>query len=674
MAHFHKPTRLLKVLRYRLDMIFGMGLPAQLGLLALTAGTISTIGGVLFSLLLSDPDNADAQGLPRGLDNGLLDGLWWGARRVLDPGATEHDYAAAWQLVLLSLFLTVVGMALFGTLIALVSTHVGQRLRILEEGTGPVMEEGHVLVLGHGRRARAVIRRVLEAGVSTVVVLADDEPQDIRASLAATIPKKDLRRVVIRRGRPSLPCDLERVNVAHAGRVVVMALDRSETDHVANDIEVIKTLAALSAVGWPATRPPMAAEVVDIDDLEVAKVAGNYQVPVVTTGDVISKLIVQCARQPGLSQVFSAVFGSAGLTLRMAAEPSLANRPFGEAMRAYPDNIPLGVCDVLELDDREVLIPDINPPDNRVIEPQERVILLGPTQSAPIGPPRPETDLTLPEVPECGPRAAQNIVILGWNKNISAVLYHFDEHMEDGGAVTVVGDLPPETMAELIETDPPRASKNLELTFLNRPWLRRRHLVELVAGADTVVLLSDQSHGIQDPDARVIMGLILLDSLSTAGEVHPNLHVVAEMVDASNARLMERRVGGNLRPELIVSPDVVSLLLIRIAENNILRMIVTEFLSVKGQEIYLKPANAYVHPGEDVDFPNLMERARARSEIALGVAVHRDNAAPEITINPPRKRRYALTEEDRVIVVALDIKWRSGQERPCPSGNQLPPA
>ncbi|MCF8480531.1 MAG: hypothetical protein K9H25_08880 [Rhodospirillum sp.] len=665
MAHSPSFPHVLKVLRYRLDMIFGMGLPAQLGLLAVTAGTAATLGGVVFSLLLSDPDNADAAGLPRSLDGGILDGLWWAARRVLDPGATENDYAAAWQLLLLSLCLTLVGMALFGTLIALVSTHVGQRLRILEQGTGPVMEEDHVLVLGHGRRARAVIRRVLETGPRKVVVLADDDPQEIRAALAATIPRKDLRRVVIRRGRPSLPSDLERVNVAHAGRVVVMAADRSETDPVANDIEVIKTLAALSAVDWPDNRrPPMAAEVVDVDDLEVAKVAGNYQVPVLTTGDVISKLIVQCARQPGLSQVFSAVFGSTEVTLHLVAEPTLANRPMAEAMRSYTDSIPLGVCDVLELDDREILIPDINPPDGRVIEPQERVILLGPPKAAPIGSPRPAPEITLPDVPEGGPRTARNIVILGWNKNIPAILSNFDEHMRDGGetggSVTLVGNPPPETMAELIATDLPRPPQNLALTFLNRPWLRRRHLVDLVADADTVVLLSDQSGGIEDPDARVIMGLILLDSLAAAGQAHPDLHVVAEMVDGSNARLMERRVGGTLRPELIVSPDVVSLLLIRIAENNILRVIVTEFLSAKGQEIYLKPAKAYVHAGEAVDFSGLMDRARARSEIALGLALHRENAPPEILINPPRGTLYTLNKADRVIVVALDIKWRTG--------------
>jgi hypothetical protein len=650
---------LLKVLRYRLDLIFGMGLPAQLGLLALIAATASTIGGALFSLFLSDPDNADAAGLPRGLDSGFLDGLWWAARRVLDPGATEHDYAAAWQLVLLGLCLTVAGMALFGTLIALVSSYVGQRLRILEAGTGPVIEEGHVLVLGKGRRVPAVIQRVLEAGVRKVVVLADCEPREIRASLAATIPGKDLGRVVIRRGRPSLPCDLERVNVADAGRVVVMAADRSDSDLRADDTEVIKTLAALSAVNWPATRPPMAAEVLDMNNLEVAKVAGNYQVPVVTAGDVISKLVVQCARQPGLSRVFSAVFGSKHLSLHMAAEPSLADRPFGEAVHAYPDSILLGVCDVLVLDDREVLIPDINPPDNRLIEPQERVILLGPTGPALLRPSRPAAGLNLPNVPEDGPRSARNIVILGWNKDIPAILSNFDEHMEDGGAITVVGDLPPEAMAEQVHADPAIVPKNLDLTLLNRPWLQRQHLVELIADADTVVLLPGQSGGIEDPDARVITGLILLDDLATSGHTHPRLHVVAEMVDTSNARLMERRVGGSLRPELIVSPDLVSLLLIRIAEKNILRMILTEFLSVKGQEIYLKPANAYVHPGESVDFRSLMTRARARSEIALGVALHRDETTPEIIINPPRNRQYSLDGKDRVIVVALDLRWRS---------------
>jgi hypothetical protein len=659
-AQSHSPTTILRRLRYRVDQVFAMGLPVQLGIVGLISTLGALLGGVAFHALIPDPDNLDAQGLPRDLDGGLVDGLWWAARHVLDPGATEDDYAATWKLVTLGLVLSLLGMMLFGSVIALVATHLERRLRLLADGTGPVMEEGHVLILGHGRRARAVIQRLLEAGARRVVVLADDDPQAIRGALAATIPKKALRRVVIRRGRPSLPADLDRVNVAEAGRVVVMAVDRSETDPVANDIEVIKTLTALSAVHWPGPRPPMAAEVVDIDDLDVAKMAGNYQVPILTTGDVIGKLVVQCARQPGLSQVFSTIFGSPDLALRLATEPNLANRPMAEAALAYPDSIPLGICDVLELDDREVLIPDINPPDGRIIEPQERIILLGPPCASPIGPLGTPPETVLPEAPESGPRSARRIVLLGWNKNIPAIIATFADHMVEGGSLTVVSDLEPDTMERLITDDLPRPPTNLDLTFVKRPWLRRRHMVDLVAEADTVVLLSDQGDEgrVEDPDARVIMGLILLDSLAGSGQAHPDLHVVAEMVDSANARLMERRVGGTLRPELIVSPDVVSLLLIRIAENNILRVIVTEFLSVKGQEIYLKPAGAYVHPGEAVTFPDLMTRARARSEIALGIARHREGLPPEILINPPRGTRHILGDKDRVVVVALDIRWK----------------
>jgi hypothetical protein len=619
-AQSHSPTTILRRLRYRVDQVFAMGLPVQLGIVGLISTLGALLGGVAFHALIPDPDNLDAQGLPRDLDGGLVDGLWWAARHVLDPGATEDDYAATWKLVTLGLVLSLLGMMLFGSVIALVATHLERRLRLLADGTGPVMEEGHVLILGHGRRARAVIRR----------------------------------------GRPSLPADLDRVNVAEAGRVVVMAVDRSETDPVANDIEVIKTLTALSAVHWPGPRPPMAAEVVDIDDLDVAKMAGNYQVPILTTGDVIGKLVVQCARQPGLSQVFSTIFGSPDLALRLATEPNLANRPMAEAALAYPDSIPLGICDVLELDDREVLIPDINPPDGRIIEPQERIILLGPPCASPIGPLGTPPETVLPEAPESGPRSARRIVLLGWNKNIPAIIATFADHMVEGGSLTVVSDLEPDTMERLITDDLPRPPTNLDLTFVKRPWLRRRHMVDLVAEADTVVLLSDQGDEgrVEDPDARVIMGLILLDSLAGSGQAHPDLHVVAEMVDSANARLMERRVGGTLRPELIVSPDVVSLLLIRIAENNILRVIVTEFLSVKGQEIYLKPAGAYVHPGEAVTFPDLMTRARARSEIALGIARHREGLPPEILINPPRGTRHILGDKDRVVVVALDIRWK----------------
>ncbi|WP_462322303.1 CASTOR/POLLUX-related putative ion channel [Halochromatium sp.] len=67
---------------------------------------------------------------------------------------------------------------------------------------------------------------------------------------------------------------------------------------------------------------------------------------------MISKLRVQCARQPGACRACSRrCFGSTQVILHIATEPSLVEPPFGEAMHTYPDSIPLGICDVRDLDD-----------------------------------------------------------------------------------------------------------------------------------------------------------------------------------------------------------------------------------------------------------------------------------------------------------------------------------
>ena len=73
-----------------------------------------------------------------------------------------------------------------------------------------------------------------------------------------------------------------------------------------------------------------------------------------------------------------------------------------------------------------------------------------------------------------------------------------------------------------------------------------------------------------------------------------------------------------------------------------------------GAEVYFRPSGDYEVAGREVTFNGLQEAAAVRGEIALGlrIAAERDAPGGGVFLNPDRERRWGLTPEDEVVVLA----------------------
>jgi hypothetical protein len=128
--------------------------------------------------------------------------------------------------------------------------------------------------------------------------------------------------------------------------------------------------------------------------------------------------------------------------------------------------------------------------------------------------------------------------------------------------------------------------------------------------------------------------------------------VVSEMMDVRNRKLAEvTRVD-----DFVVSDRMVSLLLSQVSENKQLNAVFTDFFDPEGSEVYLKPANLYVKPGEPVDFYTVTESACRRGETAFGyhLADETGNADLQYGVhtNPVKSQKVTFGEKDRIIVLA----------------------
>jgi hypothetical protein len=108
--------------------------------------------------------------------------------------------------------------------------------------------------------------------------------------------------------------------------------------------------------------------------------------------------------------------------------------------------------------------------------------------------------------------------------------------------------------------------------------------------------------------------------------------------------------------DFIVSARLVSLLMAQVAENAHLNAVFADLFDSEGSEIYLRPAGDYVEPGTEVAFATIVESARRRDEVAIGVRVLGGAAAiggdQGVKLNPPKSTRLILGARDAVIVLA----------------------
>jgi hypothetical protein len=279
-------------LRYRIDEFFGRGTIALiLGLFAISLLIVLVIAIVVSAT---------------GADEGqyqLPQLIWMGLLRTLDPGTMGSD-AGSLGFLAAMLALTLGGIFVISALIGIINTGIQGRLAELRKGRSRVIESDHTVVLGWNQQVFTILSELIAANANrrgaTVVVLADRDKIDMEDEIRTRISDTKGTRIVCRSGSP---VDLDEIDIANVQRsrsIIVLAPDVDEPD-----IEVIKTILAIT--NDPNRRPEpyhVVAELHDLSNVEATRLVGKDEVELIVVGDVVSRIIAQTCRQPGLSIVY----------------------------------------------------------------------------------------------------------------------------------------------------------------------------------------------------------------------------------------------------------------------------------------------------------------------------------------------------------------------------------
>jgi hypothetical protein len=611
--------KLQENIRYLIDQAFAHKFVGQFLLFITLVTTVTLIGITAMFFGLFSEENAGIRSIPRDIDAGFWDSLWWSVNQVMRLKGFEQAYGATGPVLAYSLFLSIMGLVVFSVLISLINNTMRSRIEALRKGDTQVLERDHVLLLGWNNKVFSILQQLarLKPGVK-VVILAPREIDIMQEQLRVAGIKRENIKVILRSGTPSNHGELDRVAVDQAASVIVLATD-------ADDSETIKTMVLLTVrQDWYGEPPVLTSEIALEQNYELAKIAARNRLHIISSSRVISKVIVQTVRNPGLAAVYSELFSPDGNSVHVLGIPECTDRPIADIAHGLKDAIPLGITWDEQRENRVRHAAGLNPEPDYEVADDERLVLL--TRGLPV-------TCSMPDrIPE------SRIVREGG----------FDAHALLGTEVTVLSNVKQDEVQQRIESHQINDLKNLTLVFHEGDGVMQAAWEDIeLSGFQSIVVLADASDEQGDADTRTLRILLRLSDLR---KQHDNrAHTVAELLDENNRALF----AGLDVDDIVISPEVVSAQLAQIARQEVLAPIYRELLSAGGVEISLRPAGDYVQLDTDCTFSDLVYSSQQKMEIALGLRLAQHGG--EVLLNPSRRATWRLGDHDKVIVLAQQV-------------------
>ena len=639
---FRKIKKLRARTRYLIDRAFAREFAGQLLLLLVLVVSVTLFGMTAVFFGLFGEENAHVASIPASIDRGLWDSAWWSLNQVLRLRGFEKTYGATGPVIAYAFFLSFMGLVVFSVLISLINNTMRSRIEALRRGETPVLERDHVLLLGWNNKVFSVLRQLasLEPGIK-VVILAPRKIKDMQEELRVAGMQRKPITIILRSGIPSNQSELERVALDYASSIIILSTD-------GDDSESIKSMVLLAGKeDWPKSAPKLTSEIAHERNYELAGIASRNRLQIVSSAKVISKVIVQAIRNPGLSNVYNELFSHAGNGIHVQHVPQCTDVAIEDIAYRIDDAIPVGITWEKQQDGNVRHAVALNPePDYEIAEDEKLVFI---SRGLPVHYAEPESSYQSSLVREGGGhiRVPRRVLLIGWTDMIYDILLELDAHALQGTEITILCGMSPDDALRRIEAYKQELFENLKIGFVQGDAADTAAYAEInLSDYQSVVVLADDWGDKGDVDTRTLRILLRLSDLRKYDE--SRAHTVVELVDETNFGL----IAGLGVDDVIISPNIVSAQLAQIARQDVLGPIYRELLSAGGVEISLRPAKDYVELNAECHFSDLIYSAQQKLEIALGMLLADGS---QVLINPPRNKTWRLAENDQVIVLAQQV-------------------
>ena len=174
---------------------------------------------------------------------------------VMEGSAAETDGDSNWLAKISSIIGVLVGLILFSSMVAFITSVFEAKLDELKRGRSIVLENGHTLILGFGDRILEIIRELIEANESepdaSIVILAENDKEEMDNIIRDNITDTLTTRIITRSGTVTNINNLKKVKANRAKSVIIMnsaASWRSKNELKLADALVLKSIMSIIAV------------------------------------------------------------------------------------------------------------------------------------------------------------------------------------------------------------------------------------------------------------------------------------------------------------------------------------------------------------------------------------------------------------------------------------------
>lgn len=643
-----------KQIAYRLDVFLSVYPYAKPFVLLFSTLLLIFIGGFALFGVTSDD---------------LLHCLWLSWTYVADSGNHATSQGVGPRLVALSISFG--GMLVFAMMLGLVSDGISDKFDSLRKGKSEVVEKNHTLILGWSDKLGSLLNQLSIAneslGGGTVVVMAERDKEEMELDIARMEFEFKGTSVICRSGSPLILADLRKVSVSKARAIIVLAEDGNADQ---SDARALRTVLSLTGVK-EGLRGHIVVELSDLDNEVLVKLVGGDLVETVVAHDVIGRLMIQCARQPGLAQIWEDILGFENCEFYIKRWPQLDDMQFEDVLISFPAAIPCGIK-VASYGGKIILNPD----DSYVMQEGDEVLVIAEDDDtyAPTSLPNKVWRGSLPK-DFVFPRSAERILFCGWRRDMEDMIMVLDASLAHNSELWMFNDVP-EKEREKKLTDGGLDINRLEnIILVNREGnaVIRRHLESLpLESFDSILILADES--VEDSaiqaDSRSLATLLLIRDIQARRLPYPAMASqahggsfskgswIGEMKQASDktviiSEILDPRTKNLLSmskiSDYVLSNELVSMALAMVAEDRQINSVLEELFAEQGNEMHIRQADLYLHESEKLSFYEIMLRARQRREILIG---YRLANAERAVINPPAKSdKWKWSLKDVFVVI-----------------------
>lgn len=422
---------------YRVDYHFSRN-PKMQGLsIGVVAMLIILIGGFSWST---------------GTGESMFESMWIAWTFIADPG-THAGYDGTLKRII-SLSLTLGGMCIFAVVIGTISDSISTAVDNLRKGKSRVIESHHTLIIGQGDKLIPTIHQIALANASCaggiIVVLTVSDKEELEHIIRDANLNMHGTEVIVRTGSPHIESDLRKVSAAGARSIIVLA-DRNMSSSDMADVNTVRTVLSLRAMQAPRTGH-IVAEVCDVDDDELVHLVGQKSVETLVSHDIIGRLMIQCALEPGLAPVLETLLGFEDNEFYFndcADWPELVGLRFDQLMFRFEDAIVIGFLRNGK-DQKKV---ELNPSGESKFESGDSLVVIAEDDDTYKPSPKEAalskkriTKIFQPEKVGLNPRV--KMLFVGWRRDMDDMIKQLDELVPEGSQLSIFSTLTLETREE----------------------------------------------------------------------------------------------------------------------------------------------------------------------------------------------------------------------------------